>query len=165
MNRVWTVRWSTCMGKCMVYTSAHVLSKWFWQQKVFPDFLEGERQLRSVLPVFTLDWDLFSLVFFSFSISSDLKPGRIILTCLKAIFSLTLSFSSSPMNVNHRANIQGQLTLCRAKIKHFRVPFCFHFFYFFFSLKSCFWYKECYDAKVATADAVAVNLCFAGRFH
>lgn len=97
-------------------------------RRYFSGYLRGERQLSSVLPMFTLDWDLFSLVFFSFSISSDLKPGRIILTCLKAIFNLTLSLSSSPMNVNHRANIQGQLiqpTLCRAKIKHFLVPLCF----------------------------------------
>lgn len=103
------VTWPTRMGKCMAFTDACVLSKWFWQQKIFSGYLQGERQLRSVLPMFTLDWDLFSLVFFSFPISSDLKPGRIILTCLKAIFNLTLSFSSSPMNVNHRANIQGQL--------------------------------------------------------
>lgn len=108
------------LGKRMAFTGAYVLSKWFWQQKVFSGYLRGERQLRSVLPMFTLDWDLFSLVFFSFSISSDLKPGRIILTCLKAIFNLTRSFLSSPMNVNHRANIEGLLirwTLSHAKIK------------------------------------------------
>lgn len=158
------IRWPTSMGKCMAFIGACVLSKWSWQQKIFSGYLQGERQLHSVLPVFTLDWDLFSLVFFSFSISSDLKPGRIILTCLKAIFNLTLSFSSSPVNVNHRANIQGQLiqpTLCRVKIKHFCVPRSF-----FFPQKSCcFWYKECYDAKVAIADVIVVNLCFAGRFH
>lgn len=131
LDRLWTVQWLTRMGKCMAFTSACVLSKCSWQQKVFSGFLQGERQLRSVLPVFTLDWDLFSLVFFSFPISSDLKPGRIILTCLKAIFNLTLSFSSSPMNVNHRANIQGQLiqpTLRHTKIKLSLSPlfFCFY---------------------------------------
>lgn len=108
--------------------------------------------------MFTLYWDLFSLVFFSFSISSDLQPGRITLTCLKAIFNLTLSFSSSPMNVNHRANTQGQLMqpmLCRAKI-NLLVSLGFRFS--LFPLKVIFWYNNCSDAKVATAVAVALNL-------
>lgn len=110
-----TLQWPYCTGKCMAIPGACVLSKRLWQHKIFSGYLQGERQLRSVLPMFTLDWDLFSLVFFSFSISSDLKPGRIILTCLKAIFNLTLSFSSSPMNVNHRANIQGELRLANTE--------------------------------------------------
>lgn len=41
------------------------------------------------------------LMLFCFTISSDLKPGRITLMCLKAIVNLTLSFWSSPMNVNY----------------------------------------------------------------
>lgn len=129
-------------------TGACVLAKWFWQEEIFSGYLQGERQHSSVLPMFTLDWDLFSPVFFSFSISSDLKPGRIILTCLKAIFNLTLSFSSSPMNVNHWANIQGQLiqaTLRCAKIKHHLVLFSPPFLKSFFLVQRMVWCQGCHN--------------------
>lgn len=32
MDSLWMVPWSTFMGKCMSFTGAYVLSKWFWQQ-------------------------------------------------------------------------------------------------------------------------------------
>lgn len=35
MDSLWMVPWPTFMGKCMSFTGAHVLSKWFWQQNIF----------------------------------------------------------------------------------------------------------------------------------
>lgn len=112
----------------MAFSAPCALPKWCWQQEIFSGYLQGERHLRSVLLVFTLYWDLFSLAFFSFfPIFSDPRPGRII-TCLTAIFNLTRNFLNSPVNVKQRQNIQGEFigpTLCFAKIKRFLATLCF----------------------------------------
>lgn len=77
----------------MSFTGAYVSLKWFWQQQAFSD--SKSPGLPTVLlcpfcvPIIP---GLAFLVFFSFPISSDLKPGRITSTCLSAISTLTLSF-------------------------------------------------------------------------
>lgn len=88
--------YEACTGQWwnyMSFTGAYVSLKWFRQQQAFSDSKSQGLPTALLCPFrVPIILGLVFLVFFSFPISSDLKPGRITSTCLSAISTLTLSF-------------------------------------------------------------------------
>ena len=72
------------------------------------------------------------------------------------------------MNVNHRSKYPGtaytvNTVPCESKTYFLCLCFLLVFIYFLLLHKKhvFFWWRECYISKVATADVLVVNLCFA----
>lgn len=151
----------------MSFTGASVSLKWFWQQQAFSDSKAPGLPTALLCPFrVPIIPGLVFLVFFSFPISSGLKPGRITSTCLSAISTLTLSFW---MRIARQIPRDGLEVLHDDRIKHFVVAVLFPLaFFFLISMKyylSIYLYTFCKDAKGTGTDAGEQGLCFAGYFY
>lgn len=153
----------------MSFTGASVSLKWFWQQQAFSDSKSPGLPTALLCPFrVPIILGLVFLVFFSFPISSDLKPGRITSTCLSAISTLTLSFW---MRIARQIPRDSLEVLHDDRIKHlvvavlFPLSFSFEFQWNVIYLFICIHFvrmlkeqEQMQESKVSVSQDIFINL-------